>query len=617
MWRRPLALAALPFLGIPTAQASAQEADSWSIEESRAPSTTPLRFTATEGTWMSVEVSPDGTKLAFDLLGHIYEMPIEGGDAVALTSGRSWNMFPRYGPDGARVAFTSDRSGSEDLWILHLDSDSVENVSEMSLPVVQATWSADGRALYGSVVQQNASTQAFRFSLLGERQQITAGPTFQTIVHFQEHTGRGQLFFEHVDQPIPASGSRIKTYDLDSGEIEVYRQRPGGAFNPALSPDGRYLVYGHRDDLETVLVLHDLETREERFIARGLDRDHQEYGPYYYGMSPNIAWHPDGDELFVAYGGSIRAIDVATGVQRTIPFRAPVDRELDETIRFRYEIPVGETRALSYRWPHRTSAGVVFEALGDIWIADGGTVRNLTDSDAHETSPVIDTERGIVYYASWTDADLGSLRSRPLSGGPERVVASKPSQYMALTVGPDGTLAYMRGTGELANGMRIESQTAFELIVVSDGEERRVTSVEGSPNGQGRAPLTIRFDPGGEWLYYTEMPSDTLTLRRIGMDGTRKTTLARFPHGERAVLSPDLEWIAFREYHGSFVTPLEWIGKPVSISAYDGSGFTRRVDDADGAYLAWSDAETVSWTRGGTLRERTLSDIWKRGRSPA
>ncbi|MYE15094.1 MAG: hypothetical protein F4Y07_01295, partial [Gemmatimonadetes bacterium] len=62
-------IAALPTLAV------AQDADEWSIEESRAPSTTPLRFTATEGTWISLDVSPDGRHIAFELLGHIYEMP--------------------------------------------------------------------------------------------------------------------------------------------------------------------------------------------------------------------------------------------------------------------------------------------------------------------------------------------------------------------------------------------------------------------------------------------------------------------------------------------------------------------------------------------------------------
>ena len=145
--------------------------------------------------------------------------------------------------------------------------------------------------------------------------------------------------------------------------------------------------------------------------------------------------------------------------------------------------------------------------------------------------------------------------------------------------------------------------------MVEEGAERTVTRVSGTPNAQGRAPHTVHFDETGRWIYYTEFLSDTLTLRRIRPEGTEKATLYRFPHGERAVLSPDGRWIAFREYHRSFVTPFEWIGKPVTVSAYDGVGFAKRIDPSDGAGLAWSDANTVSWSRDGKLHEKALDDI--------
>ena len=40
-----------------------------------------------EGTWTSVNISPDGKTIVFDLMGDIYTMPIEGGKATAVTKG--------------------------------------------------------------------------------------------------------------------------------------------------------------------------------------------------------------------------------------------------------------------------------------------------------------------------------------------------------------------------------------------------------------------------------------------------------------------------------------------------------------------------------------------------
>ncbi|NNM35290.1 MAG: hypothetical protein HKO53_19600, partial [Gemmatimonadetes bacterium] len=451
---------------VPGVQAQQQEAsDAWNIEDPHAP-TVPLSFTATEGTWISTDVSPDGERIVFDLLGHIYEMPFDGGTATPLTQGRSWNILPRYSPDGSKVAFTSDRSGTEELWVLDLATQELQKISEMTVPVVRPTWAATGEALYGTSLEQDGSSKALRFNLFGESQEISSGITFQPITQLEEDPAEARLFFEHLDQQLHSSGARIKTYDMETGEIQVYRERPGGAFNPTLSPDGRTLAYGNRDDQRTVVVVHDLNTRQERVVVDGLDRDHQEYGPYYYGVSPNISWHPNGQELVLARGGKIVAVNVATEVVREIPFEALVDREVSETMRFEYSFPEGETRAWAYRWAHRTPAGIVFEALGDIWIVEDGVPRNLTGSPAHETSPVVDADRGLLYYASWTDAGWGQVHRRPLGGGPPSVVAERHSQYGSLALGPDGTLAFVRGKSHLADGGRLETEEEFELVTL-------------------------------------------------------------------------------------------------------------------------------------------------------
>lgn len=98
-----------------------------------------------EGTWISVDVSPRGDEIAFDLLGDIYTIPIGGGEARALTSGIEWDMQPRYSPDGRSIAFTSDRAGGDNIWIMNRDGSSPRQVTKEKFRLLNSpAWTPDG-----------------------------------------------------------------------------------------------------------------------------------------------------------------------------------------------------------------------------------------------------------------------------------------------------------------------------------------------------------------------------------------------------------------------------------------------------------------------------------------
>src|SRR5215468_6977273 len=92
--------------------AAAAERDEWDVRVPRG-ATREIDFVTDQGTWMSVDLSPDGCWLVFDLLGHIYRLPSSGGAAELLTeeSGIAVNFHPRFSPDGRMIAFISDRGG--------------------------------------------------------------------------------------------------------------------------------------------------------------------------------------------------------------------------------------------------------------------------------------------------------------------------------------------------------------------------------------------------------------------------------------------------------------------------------------------------------------------------
>ncbi len=586
------------------------EDDTWDVDADHGPSQL-FEYEATEGTWISLDVSPDGERIVFDCLGHLYEMDVAGGEATPLTAGRSWNMFPRYGPNGEKILFTSDRGGSNDLWVLDRARGDAANVSDMDLPVFQGTWALDGQHVYGTALNLKVRFPGYRFHLEGGRQELVPAGDRAPVDHFVERPGEEALYFEHKDANIPASGPRIKRFDMRTGEMSIYIDRPGGAASPAISPDGRYLAYVHRDDKETVLVLHEFEGATERVIQRGLDTGRFESRGFY-GCYSNIAWDPGSARVFASWGGKLHSVDIATGAASEIPFTAKVTRQIDETLRVRTEVPRDTAFTRSHRWSQPAFGdAILYEALGDLWLLDMGRRSLLVGTAALETSPVYDAATKTFYYASWTDDDLGAIW-KMVGPEPEKIT-TVPSQYGSLAISSDGlVLAYIRGDRGIRTGKHLERQTDFELCTTSaSAKEQLVTTITWTSNRYGKRPPTVRFAPDGEWLYFTEYVEDALTLKRIRTSGYGEQTLVTFPHATRAVVSPDFRWIAFREYHRTFVTPWEFIGKPLTVSAADETGFTVRVDpEEDGDFTEWSaDSQSLYWTRGRYHCTKTLAKV--------
>ena len=109
-----------------------------------------IDFRTDQGTLMSVDASPDGRWIAFDLLGHIYRMPAAGGHALCLTqgSGVALNMHPRFSPDGREIAFVSDRSGQANVWIMAADGSEPRLLyPDLEHRYATPIWAPDGQSI--------------------------------------------------------------------------------------------------------------------------------------------------------------------------------------------------------------------------------------------------------------------------------------------------------------------------------------------------------------------------------------------------------------------------------------------------------------------------------------
>src|SRR5690554_1789621 len=309
-------------------------------------------FTTNEGTWMNLDVSPDGKTIAFDMLGDIYTMPITGGTATAIRTGIPFEIQPRFSPDGTKISFTSDAGGGDNVWVMNQDGSDARQITNENFRLLNnAFWTPDGEYL----IARKHFTSA-RSLGAGElwMYHITGGSGIQLVERMNDQQDLGQPFLSpdgryiYYSQDVYPGGMFlynkdpnsqiyvINRYDRETGETERVTGGPGGAINPVISPDGSTMAFIRRVRTESVLFLRDLESGLEWPVYEDLSRDQQEawaiFGPY-----PNYNWLPDSNHLILWADGEIRRIDTSTGEAETIPFEAEVSHYVEEIVKAEFD----------------------------------------------------------------------------------------------------------------------------------------------------------------------------------------------------------------------------------------------------------------------------------------
>uniref|UniRef100_UPI004047A1A9 TolB family protein n=1 Tax=Roseivirga sp. TaxID=1964215 RepID=UPI004047A1A9 len=110
-----------------------------------------FKFDLTEGSWIALDVSPDGKTVVFDFLGDLYTIPITGGDATQITEGMQFDSQPRFSPNGKKVIFISDESGGENVWTYDFDTQKKNQVTKGNSNNYQSPeWTPDGKYMIAS-----------------------------------------------------------------------------------------------------------------------------------------------------------------------------------------------------------------------------------------------------------------------------------------------------------------------------------------------------------------------------------------------------------------------------------------------------------------------------------
>lgn len=591
-------------------------------------STEKLSFRVDEGSWMSLDITPDGETIVFDLLGDLYRLPLAGGEATRITAGLGFDSQPAISPDGDRLAFVSDRSGSDNLWVSRIDGSGARKISdEKHFGLISPAWTPDGRFLIATRTADKPELTMYHVD--GGKGVTLSGPDEETKVWGVgadlSPDGRYVYVAAETDSNGPVENfpkAQIHRYDLDSGHLDQVTRGEGGGLRPLLSPDGGKLVYGTRDDARTGLRIRDLVTGEDEWLVWPVQRDAQEnWRPPSRDTLPGHAFTPDGRYVVFNADGGFHKVDVATGERQAIPFEAAIELDVGPDLTAGFRVPQGPLEATLIHDPAPSPDGeaVVASVLASLYVTprDGGRPRRLTDEDALEFKPAWSPDGRWIAYVTWTTNDGGHVwRTRANGRGRPERLTEHPAFYTDLVYSPDGeTLIAMRGNAFMRH------QTFSEFTGLGIPLELVSLPAEGGPVTPLLPAREARYphfgaDPARIYLYADELYSVAtdgsdrrVELKVTGPKGNRRSEDP--PAAQLVRLSPTGRHVLALVNEQVWVMPFTRTGGKAATVAVEGPALPAvRITGVGADFAGWSvDGDEVHWAIGNRWYSRPLASI--------
>ncbi|WP_051504091.1 amidohydrolase family protein [Sphingomonas jaspsi] len=603
----------------PTAEA--KKDGKWSVDARHGPGRDVAIDTRT-GTWMSLDVSPDGKEIAFDLLGDLYTIPIGGGDAKALTSGNAWDMQPRYSPNGREIAFTSDRGGGDNIWVIDRASGATRQITKEDFRLLnQAEWSPDGnyivaRKHFTSARSLGAGEMwlyhkggaakggGVQMTKARTKQKDSNEPVFSPdgrYLYFSDDATPGGTF--EYSKDVNGQIYVIQRLDRQSGDIETLVSGPGGAIRPTPSPDGKTLAFIRRIRYESTIMLLDLASGRITPLTGGLDRDMQETWAVQ-GVYPGMSWTPDNKSIVYWAKGGIKRVDVASGQVSDIPFHVTGTRFVEDAVRQQKDVAPASFDVKMARFAKTSPDGrrVVYEALGHLYVKDvaGGAPRRLTKAAEFESYPAWSRDGKSIAYVAWDDDKAGRIKLVGSAGGEGRVVTSEPGHYLEPNFSPDGSLiTYRKSSDGFLTTPLWGRDPGLYVVSTRGGAGKRIAKAGSLPH----------FGVTGDRVFFTaDGDDDKHLLKSVGVDGKDEVTHLITDNAGEFAVSPDEQYVGWVERYQAYVMPFVRSGRSLEVGPDAKALPVSRVSADAGDWLHWAgNSRQLFWTQGPAVYGQTLA----------
>ena len=433
-----------------------------------------------EGTFMDLDLSPDGTHLAFTLLGNIFTVPTQGGKAVQLTQGISWDRQPKWSPDGKTLAYISDGTGTGNIWLMHLDGSNKRVITDEGFNSFTKgfQWSTKGNALVAN---------GYVYGLDGSKKPIN-NKTFLSPDSVLEG-----LNLPYSKAVLSADGEWVAYINLKSW-IEL-------------------------ENGDNNLRLKNLKTGEDRCVVCPIDQWRENWDQFMFSRDSKTLW--------IGYGGKIHRIDITSGTDTIIPFIADIKVEMGASLYHTYTID-RDSLNVSYIENGDISPNgktFVFSALSKLYLMQlpNGKPKPLTEQPTRQFSPKFSPNGDQITYVTYEKDTLGNLWVVSSKGGHPIKITEVPGYYEHPVWSPDGKWIAVVKAQQHHTWNNLISNRGSLLLISSDGKIKRIID--------GNVPLdnSGSFTPGGkEFVLLTrDLKSKYKVLKKIHLETGKITALAQ------------------------------------------------------------------------------------------